>query len=196
MEENNLPKIIRAQKQQKDKIKGVLKLGFSSDPLIRWVFPDPNIYLVNFDTWMDEFSKISFSNDVVFAEENFYGASIWHPPGFEFDETCLYPTLEWMTEERIEFVSQFFEEFSNYHPDDAWYLAFIGVDPSKQGLGVGSFILKEALKTIDERGERAYLESSNPRNMSLYERHGFESMGKVQIGDSPPAHPMIREPRK
>ena len=49
MEENNLPKIIRAQKQQKDKIKGVLKLGFSSDPLIRWVFPDPNIYLVNFD---------------------------------------------------------------------------------------------------------------------------------------------------
>ena len=34
MEENNLPKIIRAQKQQKDKIKGVLKLGFSSDPLI------------------------------------------------------------------------------------------------------------------------------------------------------------------
>jgi len=39
-------------------IKGVLKLGFSSDPLIRWVFPDPNIYLVNFDTWMEEFSKI------------------------------------------------------------------------------------------------------------------------------------------
>ena len=115
---------------------------------------------------------------------------------FEFDESCLYPTLEWMTEERIEFVSQFFDEFSNYHPDDAWYLAFIGVDPSKQGLGVGSFILKEALKHIDELGERAYLESSNPRNMSLYERHGFESMGKVQIGDSPPAHPMIREPRK
>ena len=34
------------------------------------------------------------------------------------------------------------------------------------------------------KDERAYLESSNPRNMSLYERHGFESMGKVQIGDS------------
>ena len=43
--------------------------------------------------------------------------------------------------------------------------------------------------------ERAYLESSNPKNMSLYERHGFESMGRIQIGDSPPAHPMIREPR-
>ena len=98
--------------------------------------------------------------------------------------------------DRLENVIQFFEEFSNYHPEDAWYLAFIGVDPSKQGMGVGSFILKEALKMIDEKGEKAYLESSNPRNMSLYERHGFESIGKVQIGDSPPAHPMLREARK
>lgn len=71
MKETNLPKIIRANKNDKNKIKGVLKLGFSSDPLIRWVFPDPNIYLEFFDVWMEEFSKISFANDVVFAEENF-----------------------------------------------------------------------------------------------------------------------------
>ena len=36
MKETNLPKIIRANKNDKNKIKGVLKLGFSSDPLIRW----------------------------------------------------------------------------------------------------------------------------------------------------------------
>ena len=53
MKETNLPKIIRANKNDKNKIKGVLKLGFSSDPLIRWVFPDPNIYLESFDVWMD-----------------------------------------------------------------------------------------------------------------------------------------------
>ena len=189
------PTIIRAQIRDKQKIKAVLKLSFSSDPLVRWVFPDPNMYLKFFDIWMEEFSKISFSENIVFAEDNFYGASLWHPAKFKFDESCLYPTLDWMTTQRIELVSKFFDEFSKYHPEDAWYLAFIGVDPSKQGLSIGSFIIKEALKVIDERGERAYLESSNPKNMSLYERHGFESMGRIQIGDSPPAHPMIREPR-
>jgi len=31
--------------------------------------------------------------------------------------------------------------------------------------------------------------------MTLYERHGFETMGRVEFGDSPPAHPMIRYPK-
>ena len=35
-------------------------------------------------------------------------------------------------------------------------------------------------------------EQRNPKNMSLYERYGFETMGRIQIGDSPPLHPMIR----
>ena len=91
---------------------------------------------------------------------------------------------------------KFFEEFSEYHPKDAWYLAFIAVDPSKQGSGIGSFILKEALKMIDEKNEKAYLEASSERNMSLYERHGFECMGRIQINDSPPAFPMIRQKKK
>ncbi len=196
MEQDNLPKVVRVKDSSKEDVKSVLKLGFSTDPLVRWVFPDANSYLKSFDLWMEEFSKISFSNNIVFADDNFYGASLWHPPGAKFDETSLAPTFDSISKDKLENVIQFFEEFSNYHPEDAWYLAFIGVDPSKQGMGVGSFILKEALKMIDEKGEKAYLESSNPRNMSLYERHGFESIGRVQIGDSPPAHPMIREARK
>jgi len=196
MEQDNLPKVVRVKDSSKEDVKSVLKLGFSTDPLVRWVFPDANSYLKSFDLWMEEFSKISFSNNIVFADDNFYGASLWHSPGAKFDETSLAPTFDSIPKDRLENVIQFFEEFSKYHPEDAWYLAFIGVDPSKQGMGVGSFILKEALKMIDEKGEKAYLESSNPRNMSLYERHGFESIGRVQIGDSPPAHPMIREARK
>jgi len=41
----------------------------------------------------------------------------------------------------------------------------------------------------------AYLESTNPANLSLYQRHGFEFIGNIQAGTSPPLFPMIREPR-
>ena len=105
----------------------------------------------------------------------------------------IYSTFEFIPENRLEDVLQSFEEFSEYHPKDAWYLAFIAVDPSQQGSGIGSFILKEALKMIDEKNEKAYLEASSERNMSLYERHGFECLGRIQINDSPPAFPMIRQ---
>ena len=191
-----LPKIIRTNEKDKHQVISVLKLGFSNDDLLRWVFPEADSFLKSFDIWMEEFSKESFKNNIVFSEESFHGTSLWHPPGFEFDESVLGSTFESIPESRLENVLKFFEEFSKYHPKDAWYLAFIAVDPSKQGSGIGSFILKEALKMIDEKNEKAYLEASSERNMSLYERHGFECMGRIQINDSPAAFPMIRQKKK
>ena len=47
----------------------------------------------------------------------------------------------------------------------------------------------------DREGLLAYLESSNPRNISLYERHGFEAVGEIQIGAAPVVTPMVRQPR-
>lgn len=73
----NYPKIITADKRNKDHVKAVLKLGFSSDALLRWVFPDANSFLKNFDLWMDEFSKKSFENNIVLAKKIF----MEHPYG-------------------------------------------------------------------------------------------------------------------
>ena len=191
----SIPKIVKATTEDLERVKGVLKLGFASDALLRWVFPDSSAFLKSFDVWMEEFSKIAFKNNTVYSETNFYGSSLWHPPGAEFDVTVLEPTFEFIPLDRIEVVANFFEEFEKYHPEDSWYLAFIAVDPAQQRKGIGSFLLKEALQMIDERGDRAYLEASNEQNKALYERHGFVEIGKVQIKDSPTAYPMIRDPQ-
>lgn len=55
--------------------------------------------------------------------------------------------------------------------------------------------MKHALRRVDEDRLPAYLESSNPRNISLYERHGFEVVGEIQVGKSPVMTPMIRAAR-
>ena len=189
----DIPNILKAPSKDLERVKGVLKLGFASDALIRWVYPDASSYLKCFDTWMEEFSKIAFENNIVYSEENFYGSSLWHPPGVEFDDSVLLSTFEFVPSDRIEVVTRFFEEFKKYHPKDTWYLAFIAVDPAQQRKGIGSFLLKAALQMIDANGDRAYLEASNEQNKALYERHGFVEIGKVQFEDSPPAFPMIRE---
>ena len=57
--------------------------------------------------------------------------------------------------------------------------------------------MKYALEEVDSDGLLpAYLESSNPRNMSLYKRYGFETIGQIKVSDVPPLHPMIREARQ
>ncbi len=38
-----------------------------------------------------------------------------------------------------------------------------------------------------------YLEPSNPRNLSIYERHGFETLDEIGIGDCPVITPMLRQ---
>ena len=58
----------------------------------------------------------------------------------------------------------------------------MGVDPSQQGKGFGSALLHHALIQCDCDSKLAYLESSNPKNIPLYQRHGFELLGTIQAG--------------
>ena len=76
-----------------EEVKAAITLGFTADPLIRWIFPDPQKYLRSFAVWMDEFSKPAFENGGVFADENYYGGSLWHPPGIHLDSEILAPTF-------------------------------------------------------------------------------------------------------
>ena len=56
-------------------------------------------------------------------------------------------------------------------------------------------LMRHATERFDAEGVPAYLESTNPRNISLYLRHGFEILGTIQAGSSPAVVPMIRHPR-
>ena len=87
-------------------------------------------------------------------------------------------------------------EMGQLHPKEPhWYLFSIGVDPHHQNEGLGSILMEHALPKSDGDGTLAYLESSNPRNVPFYQRHGFEVMQVVQVGTSPTFTLMVREPR-
>jgi ribosomal protein S18 acetylase RimI-like enzyme len=88
------------------------------------------------------------------------------------------------------------EEMDRYHPAEPhWHLPMIGVHPSHQHQGYGSALLRYALTLCDEQGVPAYLESSNPAKIPLYERHGFKVLGGIQVGSSPVITPMLRRQR-
>jgi len=69
------------------------------------------------------------------------------------------------------------------------------VDPAHQGRGYGDALMSYALRRCDRDHLPAYLESTNPRNVSLYRRHGFEPLGSIQVGSSPTMVPMFRAAR-
>lgn len=70
------------------------------------------------------------------------------------------------------------------------------VDAAQQGRGLGAQLMDGALARCDEEGLIAYLESSNPANISLYQRHGFDVIGEIEIENGPIVTPMLRPGRR
>ncbi|WP_308797765.1 GNAT family N-acetyltransferase [Agromyces silvae] len=76
---------------------------------------------------------------------------------------------------------------SNPHPHLDWRLETLGVLPDARGSGIGGALIRFALEESARRGARAVrLETSDERNVRLYERHGFGVIEYVDAGGAPP----------
>ena len=174
-----------------------LVLAFGSDPAARWVWPDPREYLAHFPAFIQAFGGKAFSHGSAYYADGYAGAALWLPPDIHPDEDALVRLIQGSVAEQLQQdVFAVLEQMGGYHPSEPhWYLPLIGVDPFRQGNGIGSALMQQALVPCDRDKKPAYLESTNPRNIPLYERHGFEVLGAIQVGSSPPIRPMLRRPR-
>lgn len=81
------------------------------------------------------------------------------------------------------------------HPAEPhWYLALLGVDPARQGSGLGRALLTPVLERCDREVEPAYLETQKPENLPFYERFGFRVLEEVSVPGSPPVWLLWRDP--
>jgi GNAT superfamily N-acetyltransferase len=186
-----------AADHEQQSVLDVITLAFSTDPMARWSFPSPATYLAVMPDVARAFGGRGFAHGTVHLVENGFAAAMWLPPGVEPDlERLGVLTEQHADKQRLPEMMTVFEQMDLYHPKEpCWYLPLIGVDPARQGHGYGSALLRYALERCDRDRTPAYLESSNPRNVPLYERHGFVAMGTIQAGSSPTLVPMLRSPR-
>jgi GNAT superfamily N-acetyltransferase len=175
----------------------VITLAFSSDPMARWTFPDPATYLNVMPQVARAFGGNGFAHRTAHLAGAGAAAAMWLPPGVQPDHERLTALIgEHAPKEQQANMDRVFAQMETYHPSEpCWYLPLIGVDPTCQGRGYGSALLRFALEQCDRDGMPAYLESSNPRNIPLYQRHGFEIIGAIQAGTSPTVVPMLRRRR-
>jgi ribosomal protein S18 acetylase RimI-like enzyme len=175
----------------------VVVLAFSTDPAARWLYPDPHQYLTHFPPFVRAFGGKAFAQGSAHYVDSYAGAALWLPPEVHPDDDVLISLLHRTVAEREQQDAfAVFEQMGRYHPSEPhWYLPLIGVDPTQQRKGYGSALLQHALLPCDRDHTLAYLESSNPANIPLYQRHGFVLLGTIQAGASPPLFPMLRQPQ-
>ncbi len=180
--------------------------AFATDPLILWMGRRSGArdagrlamfrYLVN---------HLGLPGNEVWTPPDYSAAALWVPPGRAdlkqtlWQELTMIPTLvSFAGLSGLSRVNEFRKSADAHHPkaEPHFYLMSIGVDPRFQGQGLGSALLAATLSQVDARGLGAYLESSSPRNVPLYRRHGFEVTKEFRPGaDAPPLWGMWRPAR-
>jgi ribosomal protein S18 acetylase RimI-like enzyme len=132
---------------------------------------------------MNAFLKILFEaclpHGELYVSDGLEGGAFWIPPGGR--ETGLRANLRFLPNlvraaglARVPGLVSAIDEVDKKHPHEPhFYLPMIGIDPPYQGRGIGSALMRPVLERCDREGIPAYLESSNERNVALYERNGF-----------------------
>ena len=172
-------------------------LAFAGDPIARWNWPHSHQYLTSMPSLVRAFGGNAFSHSGAYCTDDYIGVALWLPPGVQPNEQTLTEIIESTVSASLRADAfGMFEQMASYHPSAPhWYLPLIGVDPAHQGKGHGDALMTYALQRCDHDHLASYLESTNPRNIPLYQRHGFEVLGTIQVGSSPPLVPMLRGPR-
>lgn len=181
----------------RDPVMDVLTLAFSSDAAVRYLFPTAAGFLCHFPRMATAMAGSAIAGGTAWTADGGAAAALWLAPGIQGDSGAITALVgEAAPPERLEVLAQLGEEMGRFHPEEPhWYLSMIGVDPSRQGQGLGAALLKAGLARCDADGLPAYLESSSPKNVPLYERHGFEVIGLIKPGDHPGLIPMYRAAR-
>jgi GNAT superfamily N-acetyltransferase len=117
------------------------------------------------------------------------GAAVWIPPGHRsgvFDSLRLLPEMaRFVGWRRLRLVSEAVEVLERrrriHVPGPHYYLSALGVEPARQGTGIGTALLQPVLDRCDREGLTAYLETAVARNVLLYERVGFEVVEELIV---------------
>lgn len=179
-----------------------LALAFADDPCWAHLLPD--------DASRAERLLVYFSAEIealvpdyreVWLTEDGAGAAVWAPPG-----RWRVPLSATLGEARkltgvfrartlLGLWTQL--RLERHHPKSPrhWYLHYLGVEPRRQGRGLGGALLAPVLERCDRERSPAHLEASTDRSRMLYERNGFELTEVFPMpAGGPPIREMWREP--
>ncbi|MEN3583118.1 GNAT family N-acetyltransferase [Streptomyces sp. ZYX-F-203] len=185
----------------RDVVVRLLDRAFLNDPVSGWVFPDMGQRRATHHRLMAALTDVALAEGRVDLTADGSACALWLQMTVEDREEVIPdegPSRIRQAvdpdNERVELIARLTAEV---HPDDRphAYLWMLGVEPGRQGAGLGTALVESALDRCDRGGLPAYLEASTARSRDLYARLGFRLVGgPLRLPDGPLMWPMWRDP--
>lgn len=194
--------IRRAEPGEHQVVGDTLADAFSEDPLFAWMIGTERPLEPRLQRFFGALVGATMRRDhLVFRTDDGAGAAVWKAPDDwkmrPVDMVRTAPAMIGAFGTRLPRMLKALSVIERAHPEEPhYYLEMLGTRCDVQGKGIGSAVIGDGLARCDEEGLPAYLESSNPKNVPFYARHGFEVVQELSCGPGAPVTTaMWREPR-
>lgn len=173
-----------------------LAQAFDDDPVWRWMLPDVHRRRRRLFAAL---LRHAIPKGRVYTTPDRLAVAVWSPPGgWKLPTAAVLRSAVPIVRaagSRLPRLMGRLGEIEKLHekvPQRHWYLEFIGTASGARGRGLGSALMEHAFAEVTE-GLPVYLESSNPRNLSFYQRHGFKVTGRPPMRSGPPQWTLWRD---
>lgn len=182
-----------------------LARAFQVDPLMRYAIPDDGErrrllpFLVGLNV------RYGCRYGEVYATPDYAGVAVWLPPRqttvsrgrmLRVGMFAAVARMRWTILRRLNAAGRRAATLHERHaPGQHWYLSQIGVEPSRQGQGIASRLIRPMLARCDAARLPCYLETENEANVARYQWFGFRVVADEMVGDGGPhIWAMLRNP--
>ncbi len=173
----------------------MLARAFAADPLWFALWPDEEHRDAALTGMLSALTRTTIAaGGYVRAIGGGVGVALWTPPGVELNAWALIrarlalprsvmrlPRSEMRT--LLAVVDHMEKRRKALVPDPHWYLQCIGVDPTRQGAGLGAALVREGLARASHDGVAAYLETETEFNVAFYKHLGFSVLEKHRLDE-------------
>lgn len=162
--------------------------AFVSDPAFRFFFTDDATFNHEAAAFAGYLFDRRVNRGTVWVVEGGAAVAMWDPPrsddrAAENGHGYSGPDLPAATLERLKRYDAVVGAALPATPH--WYLGILATHPHHTGRGWGRLAMTAGLDHAVEAGLPAYLETTNERNVELYQRAGWRLTGSAAVDDLP-----------
>jgi ribosomal protein S18 acetylase RimI-like enzyme len=182
-----------ATPDQLNALSTALARAFLNEPMMTWPLGEVGDLEHAIETTFRRWDAENIELGVVFATGPDAGAAVWVYPEVRDRwtelERAARPDVYQHSDDHGVRYERMWDWIEAQEPaEPAWYLDRVGVDPARQGEGIGRALIQFGLDRAAAAGLPAYLETATERNVGFYQSLGFRV---VSAGDVPGGGPRI-----
>jgi ribosomal protein S18 acetylase RimI-like enzyme len=174
------PEITVAAPADRERVLASLVAAFAADPVLRYLFPDDADYPRYAAAFFGHLFDKRVHRETVLTIGQGASVAMWEAPAATGEELPDGDLAAHLSADAMARVNAYNDAVHSALPTTPfWYLGVLGTHPDHAGQRWGHAVMAAGLRRAAADGLPAVLETSNPGNVKVYRRAGWQVVQEV-----------------